>query len=371
MARRPTSTVSIKDISARQAREIGRRYQLRLTGHVGTTFERMFVFLAAQLAFIFLSQVVVNRIASLFGFENVLFFLVGWVLLALLSAPLFLVNVPKITALVVTSYFGGVLHVFGSGLHIKFPWEHYGPGDYIDLRAVAVEGTSRFVVRGTLSEGTEVSRGAVGVSFSWTIQYTPLLRLLALHVRTELKAISEGLKEVVENAISEALLHKTIKEMLDKKTIDEVQRTLANAFRGLDKDGKPAPEFLDETGSTLQERFGFMIELSTLGPPNFDEDYTEALRSQTISGILVDEAALMAKTLGISTERAMQIKLIINKEAVTQNIVTIQADERIEHIAEDIGRVLATGGEIARAVNRPKHGGGEGHSTPPSDHGGH
>lgn len=335
---------SLSNLTSHDIQRIGEKYGLNLTGEVNSTPGRLlwlFVFAAGYLLF---GMIVMGIVTPFFGLNVFPYYpllsLAVTVFLAALTLGLFIVNVPKFTGLITTNYFSGTLHIFGPGIHIKYPWEHYSMEDYIDTRAISVEKSSRFNAKGSIMPDSTPD-GAIGLTFTWTVQYGPFLPLLALYVRTEEKAIEDGFKEVVENALNEAMSSFTIQQMLDKNTIEALQKKLGEAFRGEER---------DDVESTLEERFGIAVELNTLGPPTFDKDYTEALSGQVVRGIMMRDAKAMKDDLSITGEKAFDNVMMINKESVTKSIITLQADDNLRDSAKDLGEVLRTTGVIGRVV---------------------
>lgn len=338
--------MTVERLTPAQIRAIGARYGIKVTGSQGTTADRVFTFALSLILIGGISILLGEMIGTIMRITTSPYheILMGMIYLILtgLSLPLFVVNVPKFAGLLATNAFGGAVHVFPTGLHLKFPWESFTLKDYINLRAFVVTGNSRFVVRGGTADHPE---GGVGLNFGWTVQYGGFLPLLALYVRTEPKAIREGFGEIVENALSEGLLAPgmTAEAILSRSTLDTLQRALNGAL----------VEDRDETGSTIEQRHGLKVELNTLGPPEFDKDYTEALAGQVTRRIMVSDAKKMLEELGISPGEAMQNILILNKEAVSRDIKRIEFDERAEHAAGAIGEILKVGREVLSKTSKP------------------
>lgn len=343
--------MKIEKLSPAKIREIAASYDLSVTGVQGTTADSVAWYVAFLLIFLIPSMLAAGIILAPFGltvfpyFHIVTLAFFGFIVLKTL--PYFVVNVPKLTGLILTNYFGGVLHVLGAGLHIKKPWQNYTQNDYIDVRAISVSQSSRFVVKGGLGPD---AKGAVGVTFKWSVQYGPYMPLLALFVRTEEKAITDGFAEVVENAINESILTKSLDKILEKTTVDELQEALTHAFVGEDVNGHKVPGSLDALGNSLEERFGLRVELNTLGPPEFDHDYNQALAASVIREVIANDALGLATKLDMPKERALQMLMILNKESVNQQIFTLQADEQIAAIAPALMRALREVGDAGRGV---------------------
>lgn len=341
-------------LSEEEIRAIGARYGLRVSGTTGTTAGRLSVTLLFLALLFGVGLLVVGFVlapfeANIFPYLHILA-LSAVAGLGLFFNQLLLINVPKMTGLITTNYFGGELHTFGPGLGLKYPWEHYSQGDFIDTRAISVDNTSRFTVPSGKSK--RQTGGAVGVTFRWTVQYGPCLPLLAAYVRTEEKAIADGFKEVVENVLSEEMFSTALETLLKKETVDILQEKLERAFQGEDSSGGVIPGVRDVLGSSLQERFGIVVELSTLGPPDFDKDYKEALAARVLRSILTKDASTMAKDLGIPEERALRTIMILNKEDVKEQIFTLQADQQVVALAPVLMQALRAAGDAGINIGR-------------------
>lgn len=354
--------MTVEGLTPAQIREIASRYQLKVSGTSGTTSQAVGVYLLSLLLMAGLSIIGGELVGTIFHITSFPYYemlmLAIFVSLNAATIPMFYVLTPKYSSYLVSDMLTGRLHPLTPGkLNIKLPWHWATRKDFIDVRALVVEGKSRFVIRGGKPGKPE---GAIGITFGWTVQYGGFIPLLPLYVRTEPKAISDGFGEIVENALSEGLLAPgiTAEVILQKNTLDGMQNSLNVAL----------VQDLDETGSTIEQRNGLKVELNTLGPPEFDKDYTEALAGQVSRGIMTSDAQKMAKKLKISGGEAMQNVMIINKEAVNRNIHRVELDDRAERTAGAIGELLNVGREAVRGVQtfrrrRSRQGGPQ---TPPA-----
>lgn len=350
--------MSIENLTPAEVRERCARYGIKATGRAGTTGDRVAVYVAFLVLALLASLLIFGFLFWLFGLNTSPYFqlgiFAGWILFAGVGTErFFLVSVPKITGLITTSYFGGWLHSYGPGWQLTFPWEWYRPDDFISLRAIVVKKASRFFIKQSVAKKSQ-KKGAVGMVFEWTVQYAPFLPLLALYVRTEERAIAEGFEEVIENALSEAILDKiSLGEVLHKATLDQIQEALEH---GIVVD-------TDHLGSTIEERFGIRAELNTLGPPEFDKDYTEALSGSVVHEVITRDARDMAKKLGMPGEKAMDTVMMLNKEAVNKTVFSLQMDENSKQAAgalgEALGPIAGAVAQGAQALNRRGRRGGQ------------
>lgn len=355
--------MAISKLTGDEIREISASYGVAVTGTSGTTPGRVVVYLFCLfILFPFLSFIGALILTAPIRLDVTPYFQLAmlgvWLFLVLGTVKLFVANVPKLTGALLTSLFGGALHVLGPGLHIKYPWEGFRQDDYISLRAISLEHESRFVVKG----GTAAApKGGVGVTFKWTVQYGPFLPLLPLYVRTEEKAITDGFAEVVENAINEAILTKSLDKILEKATVDELQESLGRSFVGEEVNGAPIRGALDSLGNSLEERFGLRVELSTLGPPKFDHDYEQAIAASVIREVIANDAEGLAVKLEMPKERALEMLMILNKETVSKQIFSLQGDDAIQALAPALMGALRNAGDAGRGVQtaRARKGGGK------------
>lgn len=335
MAKASIPIIPRAPLASEKIQEIGTSYGLNLSGTKDTRPGAVLVLAAfggLTLAVIALVFAVLAVISSAPVFVWLMLTLAAWSFAIGFSLNrLFLIAVPKLTGLITTNAFGGELHVYGTGLHIRYPWEQFTQDDYIDTRAGIVQNPSRFV-----------SKDGIGVIFKWTEQYGPYLPLLALYVRTEEKAIDEGFVEVVENAIQGNIVGKNIIEILEPDFIAKLRDSVDEALQ----------TDTDEQNNTLEERFGIVVELNTVGPPDFDKDYKEALTGSALRAIVTKDAKQMATELKISEERAAQLIMILNKEAVSQQIFSLQADEQIAKLAPVLMEALRHIGDAGRGVGK-------------------
>ncbi len=316
-----------------EIREIGGRYGLYITGQVGTSTGRIAVLMLYVVVCFFLARFAAKYALGLFHVESSYqYWLLATALFALAVgvglSQWFLVSVPKLTGLITTNYFTKELHVYDVGWSIKFPWESYTLSDYIDLQADIVEKLSTFV-----------TKERVPVSFKWTSQFRPYLRLLPVYVSTENQAIEQGLEEVVESVIAVSITDVAVDEIKDPKTLKLLRENLARALEG-DIIGGDTP-ILDEEGNTIEERFGINIELVTFSPPEFAKDYQEALTASKTFETITQNAKALNRDLGIDGKAAFDRVLVANKENVEVKVSSFEAGQNVIDAIKDVGQSIA------------------------------
>jgi hypothetical protein len=240
--------------------------------------------------------------------------------------------VPKLGALITMSV-NGVMHIFKPGWGIRFPWEqvHYDI-DVISQRVKKVSKGSQFIVEG------------IPFTFNWTAQWGPFLPLLPLNIRFDEGDVEAGVREIVENTISQATLGCKEGEILTEAKIVQIQGDVLKALEG----GPGMETHLDAFGNTIEERVGANIEIGTLGPPALNADYQQAKVVAKTAEQMTAQAKRMAEELGIEGGVAMNNVMILNRETdVKKNIVEVDVSKRAGAAAEDIGRILGVAGGIA------------------------
>lgn len=323
----------MSSMTPERVREIGNSYKLNLSGTANTRPGSVMVLLAYAFLTAFLICGIFLMPYALGAPSDWLFvfgFAAWMALMGLGLSMLFLVSVPKLTGLITTDeLFGGLLHVYGPGLHLRYPWERFTSDDYIEMRAQIVQKSSTFV-----------SKDGIGVAFGWTVQYGVFLPLLAAFIRTDEHAIEHGFVEVVEHAGQEIIVEENIDNILKKRTAHEIQDGIEDKL----------VEEKDVQGNTIEERFGIVVELATVGPPTFDKDYKEALTAKVLRTIITADAKTMASELNISEEKALQTIMMLNKESVSQSIYTIQADKELAQAAPYIVAAMQQMGRMPRST---------------------
>lgn len=387
--------IDLDSLTPQDIAQIGSEYQVKMTGIVGTTIGRVLA-LGAYLLLVFgVSWFFVGILAIIAGlgdFDSWLLISAAWIFLVGVSYRLWLVNVPKLTALLTTNYLTKELHVFDTGLGIKYPWETYDPAqDYINLQADVAKEPKEFI-----------SKEGVPVTFEWSVQFSPYLRMLPLYVRTENQAIAEGFDEIISAILNAAVLKHGVEKLRDPVVLQEIREYLTRVLRGevveIEIEGGATPRVeristLDSYDNTIEQRFALKTELATISPPKFRTDYQDLLMADVKTDKMRRQAQKFAAPekdasgevtwTGMSAEKATRQVMIMNNEpGVTDSAVTLQADERMERISENLkgvpGAVAGIAQGMARGAqalrprsNRPQPGGG-GQTRPqnPQDQGG-
>lgn len=305
----------LQSLTSEDIRRIGKTYGWNLSGEVGTTPNKA-LFL---LAFIVVLALCFREIAgSLFGPVSGALGFVGLLLIigGLGEFRLFFVNVPKATALITTGIFGGIIHVFPTGLHIRYPWDRYGDGDLINMRTDTIKQTTAFV-----------TKDGITVSYDWSLSFGPYLRLLGLFVRTEPATLENGLSEVALGTLAKLILGKTVEEMRQPETTSKIRDAIDGNVR----------ENTDEMGNTSEERFGLTIEQATLGPPKFSEDYEQGVAARVLRTIIQEDAKRMADELNISPNDALNAVMMLNKEEVKKSVMEVAAGKDVIDVLKNLG----------------------------------
>ncbi len=342
----------LQDLTWSEIRVIGADYGIKITGKVGTTWDRALLFVLGNLGLWGVCAALVSFLMVIVGFDDNFDFAIYttalWLLVIGSTYRLWLVIVPKLTGLITTNLLNdGEMHTYGPGIGIKYPWERYTQDDYIDIQADVVEKTSKFV-----------STEGISVNFDWSMQFTPYLPMLPLYIRTASKAIAEGLTEVVESTFSISILGMGIDEMTHPSTIDLIRDNLLRMLEGRkvkDKDGNEVEQIriTDALGYPMEERFGLDVELGTLSAPDFDKDFKELKMGRVKARGMADDAKELATKTGVSSERALRTLMIMNKEkGVTDEAFTIDLSDNAKQAAGDAAEVLRAGVTVARATGR-------------------
>ncbi|GEM_PF-2329774 len=375
----------LKDLTPKEIRKIAADYQLKVTGYAGNRWRRAVL--------LFLPCAVVLLLAALLGFFNPFGYgILVWLLavmivgvsdrasflLAFLFAPpiaaiwalyslidndiifwmlttivagiwsfiatwglwkLFLVNTPKLGAIITRNIFTGRMHVLKPGLGIIFPWEDLNyEYDVISQRAKKVE----------IKEGSKFLVKGVTVTYKWTAQWAPFLPLLPLNIRFSEDDVAEAVIDIVENTISEELLElDNIDDVLDPEKVGKIQMSLLQAMEG----HETKKHHCDAFGNSVEERVGANMEISTLGPPDLAPDYKQALVVSKTADMMTAKAEEMALKLKIEGGEAMENVMMLNREPdVKKNVLEIRVGKGLEQVAEHAGRIMAAADKIASRI---------------------
>lgn len=322
-----------------ELREIAWRYQLKVSGKAGNTWERITFFGSVVLTIWYVLAKGAQYTPAPVG-AQVMFVIGLTLLIAVLLAPAFVVSVPKLAAVIVTNFFTGRMHVLTPGINIRYPWERADKTiDQLSQRAGEVSKSSTFLSK----DGIHVNFG------SWMVQWGPFLPLLPLNIRYAVQAadqpgddatVSETISEIVENTLYQAVLNRPVEGedgLRSEKVTDEIENKLLMALEKGSEKG-------DKLGSTIEERNGVIIEIAALGPISFDKDYEEALVARKTVAMMRDDAKKMSEDLGIEGGQALDSVMIANKENVERKIQKIEIDQGVRDA------IVGIGDSIAKAV---------------------
>ncbi|MDE1925294.1 MAG: hypothetical protein KGH79_03915, partial [Patescibacteria group bacterium] len=137
----PERSWHLKNLSSKEIRRIGKSYQLKISGKAGNTKTRIAVWVGFEFFVLLLLLIPIYATSG----SHLPFWTLGipvagiWAVIVFASTwKFFLVVVPKLGALIVTSITGR-MHVFKPGWGIRFPWETYTENlDDISQRAKKV-----------------------------------------------------------------------------------------------------------------------------------------------------------------------------------------------------------------------------------------
>lgn len=319
----------LRDLTSEECRKIAASYGMQISGVVGTTGYQVMGVTAYAAVVLFFAWLIPGTIAETFHLGTMdvwLVILAGWVAIMGLSWFLWFVNVSDMTGLMVYDKIFKVYHVF-IGWGLKNPWETYLVSEnFYNLQVDFVKKTSKFL-------------SAEGVDFTqeWSLQFSPFLPLLPLYVRTEARAIEDGLEEVVIGVVNGIYLTKATSDVRSAFTATEMRNTLVAALEGKpiltaigtgDHTEVVLKAFLDPEGNTIEQRFGIDIELSTFSAPSFNLDYVESLVGSAKGKQITEDAKMMKEKLQITGAEAIRQAMILNKEqGVTDQAFTVRAGD--------------------------------------------
>jgi hypothetical protein len=371
-------------IDADHIREVGRRYDIKLSGTINTKASTLLVF-----AIFCLICLAIPGIPFFFLLRFVQAPFLVWLILTLTFGAVeiwwgtvewFLVNVPKYSCLITTSYFSGMYSMYTVGWHLKSPWESYidqsdiqevgvgeepatGSPTTDAAQAAASEEISDFISLRTESFTTTSkfqTKQGVPVEVTWSMQIDPNPYYLPLHVLRRKADVIDGFREVGVKNLGQEIQAVNIADILDPALADHLQTQLERDFETK----------TDTTGSTTPERFGANFRQLSVEPPQFGVDYQQTLTASVQRAIITGDVKDMADKLGISSERAMDTVMILNKEGVTKQIFDIQAGQQFAALAPVLARALREAGDVGRGAQAATGGGTpEGGPTPPSSGG--
>lgn len=174
--------------------------------------------------------------------------------------PKFLVSVPEITGLITVNALTGRLSVYGTGLHLRYPWEQVSLGNYINLRQ-----TTESI------EETYPSQDAL-MSVRWVLQYTPTLEGLPRYISADDNSIKEGLRSMGSSVIAEKIGRRPGEKA--KRDQEEIEDALLEEFR-------------TEEGRELFDRYGIELDHVEIADLDFDPSVQAARSALAESDITV------------------------------------------------------------------------------------
>lgn len=287
----------------------GLQDEIKLDNGINSSGGRMALFIALILAAFFLIPFgagLTSRVSSSIPGQ----WLVGialWLLVFLTILKLHLISVPEITGLVTLDVIRGVMHAYGSGWKIKYLWEQANDENHINMRLLPTSGTYKLV-----------TKDGINVTFTYTVQYRPRLRLLPVYIRVDKKDIDGALDAIVRSAVSLRAMGRTADELRSDEKVEEMNTALRTE---LGQDGY---------GHEIEYRYGIDIEVVSISEPTFNEDYIESTTAQVITSKF-DAAARKLREgdggLGLSGQAAMDVVLLANKEKIERKVIAVEASD--------------------------------------------
>lgn len=309
---------TISSITSRHARQIAWSYnKLKITGKVGATFER-FLVLGLTILFVvfcwtFITKRILDPLSQTIGLFGILLHLAGRG-----GLRSFFVNVPKLVGVLVSDKITGRIHVFVTGFwgNIKFPWETYSyEEDFISLRPVKVQKSTTFL-----------TKDGVSVMYTWSVSMGPYAPLLLLFVRNESEEMEGALAEVIESVLSAIISSKESIQLRNALMTKEIYSTLENKL----SDGR------DYVGNTIEQRYGGLVEIPTISPPFFAQDYNEAMMAEVVMTIIQKNAKQMADELKIPPGDALNAVMMLNKEDIKKIINEVTAGANLVTVLREV-----------------------------------
>lgn len=289
----------VSDLTSEEIREIGAKFDLKLTGELGTQAGHVVFHICVILIFAAcFSEIMSHFLDPVSGTIAFIGFIL--ILAGLDGFNISTVIVPNYTSIVTRNVFTGTIHVHHKGLQAKYWWEIYTRDDFINMRRDVLKKTSSFK-----------SQDGITITVQWTLQYRPVPRMVGLYNSTEHEDFENGLIDIVENKLKDLFSAVTVRNFREKSEVSEsINKDLARKLR----------EDILEKDVTIEERFGLEIENATIGPPTYNEDYDQAIQNQVVRAIVSDDAVALADALDISKGEALNMIAIFNKEAVKKDI---------------------------------------------------
>jgi len=287
----------ISSLHWRDIRDIAKSYSVKVSGKAGTTPARVFVLAS----FIYLTGFVWFRLTG--WILNPKSQWVGFIALLLQMAgrgglPAFFVNVPNYTCVATRSLIGGTIHGCTPGFwkNIKYPTEAHGPEHLISTQTDTLEGTTKCL-----------TQDGVPVEIPWSVSIAPIPRMIGLYIRAANATLIKSLTEIVES---------TLTKLIRSMEADEVRKPDTTFELMSERLDDNLEKLRDRMDNTIEERFGIMVELSTIGTPEFDKEYIEAVKTRVLRAMIQADAKALAKAMSISEKDALNMIAVFNKESI-------------------------------------------------------
>jgi len=220
---------------------------------------------------------------------------IGFFLIASI-AGYFLVSVPEITGLITVNIATGELHVYETGLHIRYPWEQVEEGNYINLRQVTEMVEENYPAQDSLMD------------VKWLFQYTPMAEGLPRYISADDNTIKRGLKGIGGSVLGHEISAKNGEEC--KKKQEEIEVSMMKKFG----ETKPTPLVL----------YGIRIDRVAIVDMDYDKNVQKARSALATTQLTIKMAdAIQSDDKSISRKDAMNFALVITDKA-KKNIFEVE-----------------------------------------------
>jgi len=247
----------------------------------------------------FVLEFIVSATVGSFIFGSLQWILVIWLVLMALSVDKFLLSVPEITGLLTVDVFTGALRPYGTGFHLRYPWEQVKAGNYINLR----------IITEPIEESYPAQDGPSMLT-KWSFQYRPRLDMLARYISVDDRTIKEGLKDVGSSILSANIAQVPAADC--KKNQQQVEEELKKEFQDL----HPTPA----------ELYGIDLIRVSLADVDY-EPTVQAVRAseQVAARLRAIAAAIRTENPAISQKDAMNLALIIHGN-IKKDVVEVEGE---------------------------------------------
>lgn len=260
----------------------------------------------------------------------------GGIVLAAIKS--FLVIVPEYTGLVTMNLFGGRLRAYGTGWHLKYPWEQapnqadqeeadpelMPHGNYINLR---------LVLKREFLE-TYLALNNVPVIVKWSLQFRPTIKGLPLYIGVDDATIEQGFKDIISSIVTTAIGKINAEDV--KSNIKNIEKELFDALN-LEEGGKPKPG----EPHPLEVEYGIDITRFVLADADTDERYKNALMTVAVAEKMNDAVKKFGR--GIDPQRALNAVLLKESSNTKKTVFEF----------EDIGKLAGAIARLIRGIFRP------------------